>query len=96
MPQREMLACVFEEVKSGGNFFAKKFPPSPFQEIPINVWFADFLFDEIGKPKYIEKFLERGLWRNLFQKGSPQMKISNLAASGIYDFFGTLPQGQEF
>jgi hypothetical protein len=54
-------------LKSGGNFFAKKFPPSPLQETPSNLRLAGFLGEETGKPEHIRSFW-KGVWGGTFFK----------------------------
>jgi hypothetical protein len=44
------------------------YAPRPLSRNSCHLRLADFLGEEIDKPEHIEKFLERGLGRNLFSK----------------------------
>jgi hypothetical protein len=60
-------------VKFGGNFFAKKFPPNPLQEIHINFWLADFPGRKSASQSIYRSFW-RGVWGvTFFRKVLPRL-----------------------
>ncbi len=65
---------AFKEVKSGGNFFVKKFPPEPPSRNSITLWLAGFLVEETGKPEHKQKLFDSpaGCGGTFFQPNVPR------------------------